>query len=64
MDLNQLYFDQQFSLIKAQDAATPARRRAHESEAERVSGQIRHQQLKLGAAAACARMARGGEQPA
>ena len=64
MDLNQLYFDQQISLIKAQDAATPARRRGHEIEAARVSGQILHHQVKLGAAAACAGTARGGEQPA
>ena len=64
MDLNQLYFDQQMSLIRAQESATPEQRREHESEAMRIDRRIRHLQGKLGAAAACALMARGSGQPA
>ena len=64
MDFNQLYFDQQISLIEAQRAATPGLRRGHEDEAARISGQIRHQQFKLGAAAAYAWPGHGGGHPA
>lgn len=64
MDLNQLYFDHQVSLIKAQDSATPRQREDHETEAARIAGRISHRQTKLGAAAACAWMARAGEQAA
>ena len=64
MDLNRLYFNYQLSLIKAQEAATSEARRGHESEAARIAGRIGHRQAKLGAAAACAWMARAWEQPA
>ena len=59
MGLNQLYFDHQILLIKAQQAATPVLRRAHERDAARIAERIQSKQLGLGAAAA-----RSGEQPA
>ena len=54
MDLNQLYFDQQISLIRAQESPTSELRHKHESEATRIDDRIRQLQHKLGAAAACA----------
>lgn len=64
MDLNQLYFDQQISLIRAQESATPQARREHERQASRIDACIRHLQAGLGAAAACALTARIACQPA
>lgn len=64
MDLNQLYHDHQVSLIRAQDSATPQARDGHEAEAGRLAGHIQNLQGKLGAAAACALMARIGERAA
>jgi hypothetical protein len=54
VDLNQLYFDQQMSLINAQQSPTPELRHEHECEATRIDTSIRQLQRKLGAAAACA----------
>jgi len=54
VDLNQLYFDQQISLIRAQESPTSELRHKHESEATRIDDRIRQLQHKLGAAAACA----------
>ena len=62
MDINRLYFDHQLSLIKVMEAATPDLRHGHESEAARIAGCIGHKQTKLGAAAACAWMARASEK--
>jgi hypothetical protein len=64
VDLNRLYFDYQLSLIRAQEAATSELRQGHESEAARIAGCIGNRQTRLGAAAACAWMARAWEQPA
>ena len=64
MDLNRLYFDHQVSLIRAEEAATVASREGFESEAARIAGRIGHKQARLGAAAACAWIARAWEQPA
>ena len=63
MDLNRLYFDYQLLLIKANEAATPDLRHGHESEAARIAGCIGHKQTKLGAAAACACVARAWGPP-
>ena len=52
LDLNRLYFDHQLLLIRAQEAATPALRRDHESDAARIAGRIAHRQGLLGASAA------------
>ena len=57
MDLNQLYFDHQITLIRADGAATSAARRGHEAEAALIAGRIGQRQVRLGAAAACAWMA-------
>jgi len=61
MDLNRLYFDHQVSLIEAEKASTSALRRDHESEAARIAAVIGHKQVNLGAAAACAWIARACE---
>ena len=58
MDLNQLYFDQQVSLIKAQESVSAELRREHECRAGRIDLRIRDLQATLGAAAACALTAR------
>ena len=62
MDLNQLYFDHQILLIKADGAASPTARRGHEAAAALVAGRIGQSQVRLGAAAACAWMARSWKQ--
>jgi len=62
VDLNRLYFDYQLSLLNATAAATPDLRHGHEIEAARIAGCIGHKQTKLGAAAACAWIARASEQ--
>ena len=64
MDLNQLYFDHQISLINADGAATSHARRGHEHEADRLADHIQRLQGRLGAAAACAWMVRFTKQPA
>ena len=64
MDLNQLYFDHQIQLMQAQGAPTSAVRRGHESAAARIAERIGQRQVRLGAAAACAWMARSWKQPA
>ncbi len=64
MDLNQLYFDHQISLMKAHGASTSQGRRSHEDEADRLANRIGQLQGRLGAAAACAWMVRFAEQPA
>jgi hypothetical protein len=61
MDLNQFYFDHQVSPVKAEEAARSALRRGHESDASRIAGRIGHKQASLGAAAACAWIARACE---
>ena len=57
MDLNQLYFDHQILLIRAEGAETMHARRDHQAEAAQVAGRIGQRQTTLGAAAACAWMA-------
>ena len=57
MDLNQLYFDHQITLIRADGATTPEARRDHETDAAQIAGRIGLRQARLGAAAACAWMA-------
>ena len=57
MDLNQLYFDHQIQLIRADGAATDDARRGHELAAARIADRIGQRQVRLGAAAACAWMA-------
>ena len=64
MGMNQLYLDDQISLMKAHGASTPLVRRGHEREADRLAGSIGQLQIKLGAAAACAWMMRFSERPA
>jgi hypothetical protein len=64
MDLNQLYFDHQISLMKADGASTSLARRGHERDADRLAGSIGQLQVKLGAAAACAWMMRFSERTA
>jgi len=64
VDLNRLYFDYQLSLIKADEAATADLRQGHEVEAARIAERIGQKQTRLGAAAACAWIARAWEQPA
>ena len=54
MDLNQLYFDHQVLLMRADGAATPEARGDHEIAAARIAGSIGQRQVRLGAAAACA----------
>ena len=56
MDLNQLYFDHQIQLIRADGAGTAEGRRDHESAAARIADRIGQRQTRLGAAAACAWM--------
>lgn len=62
MDLNQLYFDHQVLLIRAQNAPTPGLRHRHNAEAARVADRIGRRQAMLGAAAAGARPACIAEQ--
>lgn len=57
LDLNQLYFDHQVSLIRAQGATTGEVRRHHQNEASGIAGCIGQVQGKIGAAAAYAWMA-------
>ena len=57
MDLNQLYFDHQIQLIRADGAETPDVRRGHQLAASRIAGRIGQRQAWLGATAACAWMA-------
>ena len=57
LDLNQLYFDHQVSLIQAQGAATPEVRQGHESAALRIAKRIGSEQRRLGAGASCAWLA-------
>lgn len=57
MDLNQLYFDHQIQLIRADGAVTSEARRSHEHEAAQIADRIGQRQARLGAAAACAWMA-------
>ena len=64
MDMNQLYFDYQVSLMRAQSAATARLRRSHEIEAAQMADRIRNRQVKLGAAAACTWLAPTGLKPA
>jgi hypothetical protein len=64
VDLNQLYFDHQVQLIRAERAPTSAVRRNHEVEAAVIAGRIGQRQIKLGAAASCAWMARSWRHPA
>ena len=52
MDLNQLYFDHQLLLIRAERAVSLGARREHEVGASRIAGQIGCMQRALGAAAA------------
>ena len=57
MDLNQLYFDHQIQLIRADGADTCAMRRDHQMAAAHIADRIGQRQVRLGAAAACAWMA-------
>lgn len=57
MDLNQLYFDHQIQLIRADGAVSDEARAGHELAAARIAGCIGQRQARLGAAAACAWMA-------
>lgn len=52
MDLNQLYFDHQILLMRAEGAPTPERYLARQREAALVASRIRNVQRSLGAAAA------------
>ena len=52
MDLNQLYFDHQILLLKAQHAFSRARRRGLRIEASGLAGHIGRTQRLLGAGAA------------
>lgn len=53
MNLNQLYFDHQMSLIRADGANTPCLRQRHEHHAAQIAGRIGRLQSTLGAEAAC-----------
>lgn len=64
MDLNQLYFDHQVLLIRAQDAPTLGLRHRHKVAAALVDGRIRRRQAKLGATASSAGAASAEERPA
>jgi hypothetical protein len=52
VDFNQLYFDHQLLLMKAQHTASPVRRRAFQIRASNVAARITQSQRWLGAAAA------------
>lgn len=52
MDLNQLYFDHQLLLIKAQDASSPDARERFEETASVIACRIGRVQHALGAGAA------------
>jgi hypothetical protein len=52
MDLNQLYFDHQLLLMKADRAGTAHLRRRHEVAASTVAGRIGSLQTRLGASGA------------
>lgn len=56
MDLNQLYFDHQIQLIRADGAVTDEARAGHALAAAEIAGRIGQRQARLGAAAACAWM--------
>ena len=64
MDFNQLYFDHQISLIRADEAQTPCLEDGHRREAAAIAGRIGERQNKLGAGAACAWMRHGMAMPA
>ena len=52
MDLNQLYSEHQFLLMKAGRAGSVVRRRAHEVAASHIAGRIGCMQRALGASGA------------
>jgi hypothetical protein len=52
VDLNQLYFDHQISLIRAEAANTPCLAHDHRREAASIAGRIGDRQGALGALAA------------
>ena len=52
MDLNQLYFDHQILMMKAQGARSCDGRRGHEAAASGIAGRIGRLQRSLGAPAA------------
>ena len=52
MDLNQLYFDHQIQLIRADCAATADARSGHQFAASQIAIRIGRRQMWLGAAAA------------
>lgn len=52
MDLNQLYFDHQLLMIRAERTASCVSRRECEADASQVAGRIGRIQRKLGAGAA------------
>lgn len=64
MDLNQLYFDHQLSLMRADEADTPCLEHSHLHDAALVAARIGERQGKLGAAAACAWTRHALAQPA
>ena len=57
MDLNQLYFDHQIQLIRADGAVSAETRAGHQTAAAQIADRIGQRQARLGAAAACAWMA-------
>lgn len=64
MDLNQLYFDHQISLIRADAADTPRLAHGHQREAASIAGRIGGRQDALGAGAAGGWMRHAGERAA
>ena len=64
LDLNQLYSDHQVAIVQAQRAPSVGLRQAHQTDAIGLAGQIGREQIKLGAAAACAWLASAMAHPA
>lgn len=64
MNLNQLYFDHQLSLIRADAADGAGPEGGHRREAARIAGRIGERQSALGAPAADDWMRQAAEQAA
>lgn len=64
MNLNQLYFDHQLSLIRADAAESACLEGGHRRAAAQIAGRIGERQNALGAPAACGWMRQAAEQAA
>ena len=64
VDFNQLYFEHQISLIRAEAAETPCLAQGHRVAAASIAGRIGDRQHALGALAAGGWMRQGEEQAA